>query len=201
MGRKAIPRERKNNPSKMGDWTQKLFPYFQKVGLDHVTMDEIAEYLGKSKTTLYDYFQTKEDLLALIISEKINAIKGFTAPLNNGAEDFPVRYKTTIEFLSEQISDITILFLNDLRELFPELWKTVEKFFDDSSAIMKEFYAKGIRGGEFNPLNTSLLVLTDQLFFQALVNPAMLEKHKLTPAQATQEYIKLRFESLLKEQN
>lgn len=199
MGRKAIPRERKNNPDKMGDWTQKLFPYFQEHGLDHVTMDEIASFLGKSKTTLYDYFQTKEDLLALIINEKIEAIKGFLKPLHDGSKDFKERYQNTIEFLSVQISDITNLFLTDLQQLFPELWKIVQNFVDESAKIVKEFYNKGIKAGEFNPINVSILVLTDQMFLHSLTNPALLEHHKLTVNTALVEYLKVRFDGLLKE--
>jgi len=198
MGRKSIPRERKINHEKMGDWTHKLFPYFQKHGLNHVTMDEVSVFLGKSKTTLYDYFRTKEDMLALLINERMDIIRQFKEPLNDERYDFKTRYQNTVMFLSTHIADISNLFLKDLQKLFPTLWETVMAFLDESAIILKDFYAKGIKAGQFNNINGGVLVLTDHLFFHALTNADILEQQKLTMETAFVEYLKLRFDGLLK---
>ncbi|TAE19334.1 MAG: TetR/AcrR family transcriptional regulator [Bacteroidetes bacterium] len=198
MGRKAIPRERKNNPEKMGDWTQKLFPYFQKNGLDHVTMDEIADYLGKSKTTLYDYFQTKEELLGVIIDDKLEALRGFAPFLQDEKQDFKTRYMNAVAYLSGELSDITTVFLRDVQKFFPQLWERVVVFIDESTAVLKEFYTKGIDAGIFTSFNVSVLILTDQVFFHSLTSPALLERLNLSVNSAFIEYLNLRFEGLLK---
>lgn len=198
MGRKSIPRERKINPAKIGNWTQLLFPFFQKHGLNHVTMDDIAQYLGKSKTTLYDYFQTKEDLLNLIIHERIEALRGFIPYLQDTKYDFKARYMNAVAYISTQLADITTLFLKDLHTYYPELWKIVDAFIDESSVELKTFYQNGIEAGQFNHFSASVLVLTDQLFFHALTDPHLLEKHNLTVNTAFIEYLNVRFEGLLK---
>jgi AcrR family transcriptional regulator len=198
MGRKAIQRERKNNPEKMGDWTQKLFPFFQKHGLDHVTMDEIADYLGKSKTTLYDYFQTKEELLSVIVTDRIEAIRGFAAYLQDEKQDFKARYMNAVAYVSGQVADITTLFLRDLHEFFPQIWEKIDAFVIESTEVLKTFYKQGIEAGYFTSYNVSVLILTDQVFFHALTNPTLLERLNLNVNSAFIEYLNLRFEGLLK---
>ncbi len=198
MGRKAIAKERKTNATKMGNWAQTLFPFFQKHGLHHVTMDDIAEHLGKSKTTLYDYFQTKEDLLSIIMQEKIQAIRGFIPYLEDEKQNFKARYMNAIAFISIQLADITTLFLKDLHIYFPQIWVKVQDFIDESSKHLNIFYQKGIEAGQFNTFNTSVLVLTDQLFFHALTDPELLERHNLSVNTAFIEYLNVRFEGLLK---
>jgi AcrR family transcriptional regulator len=198
MGRKAKPRIRKTNQNKTLEWLEQLFPYFQESGLKGITMDSIAQKLNKSKTTLYDYFQTKEELLSLLVDIKLEQIRGFQLILENNQLSFIDRYYQSMEHLSRQIAGISTQFLTDLRDLFPDLWERVQAFLDENVLMMKEFYTKGIEKGAFNPINTAILVLNDQLFFRALSNPDFLNREQISIQEAYEQYMKLRFFGLLK---
>jgi AcrR family transcriptional regulator len=198
MGRKAKPRIRKNNDNKTIEWIEQLYPYFQINGLKGITMDEIATQLGRSKTTLYDYFQTKDELLSDLVDYKLLKIRRFQRILEDDSKDFVARYNQSLEFLSHEIADVSNLFLTDLRDSFPELWERVQLFLDENALITQTFYIKGIEEDAFNPIHPAILVMTDQLFFRALANPDFLNRAQLTIQEAYQQYMQLRFFGILK---
>jgi AcrR family transcriptional regulator len=49
------------------DAAQKLF---QKYGIDKTTMDDIAREVGKGKSTLYYYYESKEDVFYAVVSKE-----------------------------------------------------------------------------------------------------------------------------------
>ena len=63
MGRKAVEKNRKELDAKQKKWLKKVLPYFYEHGVRKVTMDEIAIHLNISKATIYNYFQSKEELV------------------------------------------------------------------------------------------------------------------------------------------
>ena len=197
MGRKAIDRERKKNHHKTEKWIEQLFPYFQDNGLKNITMDLVAQKLNKSKTTIYEYFQSKEELLELIVNYKINQIRGFEAIINNQETSFKNRCYELLKFQAEYISDISNLFLSDLKELFPELWKKIEDFLDEVAQKIEYFYQEGIHHQEFNPIHTAIVALNDRLFFRAITNPDFLSRHGLNLKEAFDNYAKLKFFGLI----
>jgi AcrR family transcriptional regulator len=161
-------------------------------------MDEIATQLGRSKTTLYDYFQTKDELLSDLVDYKLLKIRRFQRILEDDSKDFVARYNQSLEFLSHEIADVSNLFLTDLRDSFPELWERVQLFLDENALITQTFYIKGIEEDAFNPIHPAILVMTDQLFFRALANPDFLNRAQLTIQEAYQQYMQLRFFGILK---
>jgi Transcriptional regulator len=50
---------------------QKLF---QEKGLGKITMEDIANFIGKGKSTLYYYFKSKEDIFSAVLDMEINEI-------------------------------------------------------------------------------------------------------------------------------
>jgi AcrR family transcriptional regulator len=198
MGRKAIERDRKSDEDKTQPWIITLFTYFQENGLKGITMDVIAKELGRSKTTVYDYFQTKEEIIEQAVEYKLNQIAGFKDIIRNQEKSFKQRCYDVLKFQTNHISDISNIFLTDLRDLYPKLWVKVEAFLDNLSQEMASFYQKGAEEKEFNPIHPSILVLNDQLFFRTLTNPDFLSTHKLTLQEAFDQYSQLRFFGIIR---
>ena len=46
---------------------------FMKFGMRSVTMDDIAKHLGMSKKTIYQHFSDKDELVNILINEKLNS--------------------------------------------------------------------------------------------------------------------------------
>jgi AcrR family transcriptional regulator len=198
MGRKSISRPRKIDAKKTQNWIKILFPYFQKNGLKGVTMDIIAEVLQKSKTTLYDYFQTKEQLLENILEQKLKELSIFEHILNEENYSYETRCKNVLKFLVEYVSGISNLFLADLQNLYPDLWKKVELFLLHIIQSLQDFYKKGIEKQAFNKIHTAILAMNDQLFFRTLTNANFLTQNNLTLQEAFEQYSQLKFYGLIK---
>lgn len=200
MGRKALNKNRKNNREKISEWAEVLFPIFQKNGLKGLTMDGVARYLNKSKTTVYDYFQTKEELLQHLIAYKLDQIRGYEKILEDSKLNYAEKCSQLLEYLSIHISDISTLFLSDLQEQFPELWVKVDEFLEYAAIHLESFYAEGMRENEFNPIHTKVLVALDQVFFRMLCNPEFLSKNGLSLREAFDQFLHLKYYGLIKKQ-
>jgi len=201
MGRKSLERERKTDLNKTGVWADILFPFFQENGIKGITMNKIAEVLNKSKTTLYDYFKTKEELLEFLIDKQLNQIEEFVSILDNKKLSFVERHKKALEHLAMSISGISTVFLSDLRQHHPELWEKIEDFLVFASGILEKFYIQGIKKGEFKDINPALLAMSDRLFFRMLADPDFLDDANLSIKQAFEQYLEMKFFGLVKEKN
>ena len=198
MGRKSSDKIRKDNPEKRDELLQRIIPFLLEKGLQGVTMDNMAEAMNISKATVYKYFQSREEILAATIAVKLDEIKHFDAYLNDKKVEYLDRYKNAVQYLSEHISDITNLFLADLKTFFPHLWQLIDAFKEYCMNSLKAYYNEGIRKGYFNKINPEIMVMTDQFFLDKLTDPDFLVAHKLTIKQAFDEYFRMKFYGIMK---
>ena len=63
MGRKSVSRKRKAITPKVKQWLSELLIRIQFEDLKQLTMDDIARLAGTSKSTIYEYFNSKEEII------------------------------------------------------------------------------------------------------------------------------------------
>ena len=192
MGRKPIQKKRNQNLKRKTKYVKMLIPVFQEHGLKSLTMDDIAAKLNVSKATLYNYFATKEEIVSSILQHVLGNISTFETIIADPEIDFVDRYFDSVKILSDNITDISNIFLADIKTEFPHLWQLVEQFKTYARSILENFYAEGQKVGVFNSFSTNILVLSDQLFFDGLSDPEILESHNLTIKDAFHEYFKMK---------
>ncbi|GAB4410306.1 MAG: hypothetical protein OHK0053_37120 [Microscillaceae bacterium] len=183
----------------MEEWVKLLFPYFQENGLRGLTVDTIAQFLQKSKATIYEYFETKEEIIAQVVDWKLAQIGTVKQIIQDEGKGFKERCQAMLHHQAEHISDISNLFLADLRNLYPSQWAKIEKFLDDLAQLTGAFYRQGITQEAFQSIHPGILVLNDQLFFRALTNPDFLASQGLTLRQAFDQFLQLKFFGLLRD--
>lgn len=198
MGRKSINKTRNSSPVKREELMQRLIPFLQEKGLQGVTMDNMAQAMNISKATVYKYFHSREEILAAAIALKLNEIKDFEKHLNNQQTEYLDRYKNSVQYLSEHISDITNIFLADLKTYFPHLWQLIDAFKEYCMQALKAYYNEGIRKGYFNKINPEIMVMSDQFFLDKLTDPDFLVTHQLTIKKAFDEYFRMKFYGIMK---
>ncbi len=198
MGRKSSNKKRINHPEKKDELVRQLIPYLQERGLQGVTMDDMAEAMNISKATVYKYFHSREEILAATIAVKLDEIKHFDDYLNDRKVDYLDRYKNAVEYLSVNISDITTIFLADLKTFFPHLWQLIDAFKEYCMNALKTYYNEGMRKGYFNKINPEIMVMSDHFFLDKLTDPDFLITHKLTIKQAFDEYFRMKFYGIMK---
>lgn len=197
MGRKSIERERKPLTEKAKVWVRQLVPLIQDRPLDKLTLDELAELMGKSKSTIYSYFSTKEEIyltavqliledLQYVITE--DAIKG---------ENMDVVLRSMLLQISEGIEGLSISFLEQIKEHFPEVWSAIEFFTSMLLANLEKVYNQGMEAGDFKQFNVSLLIAMDRHFVMSIMtNTEQFSDQGLSLQDLVQEYVDLRLSAI-----
>lgn len=123
---------------------------FLTFGFKSVTMDEIAQDLGISKKTLYQYFSNKEDLVAACVFNVFDFI-------SKGIDKIKELNKNPIEEMFN-IKDFVMNFLKNeqsspqyqLKKFYPEIYSNIQdKVFEKMSEIVVDSLNKGIKKGFF----------------------------------------------------
>jgi len=198
MGRKSVVKQRNQNPGRRKKYLLRLMPIFYEFGLQELSMDDICDKLDVSKATLYNYFASKEEMVAGILDHVLTEIGHFENILNDSERSFLDRYFSSVQLLTKSIAGISNVFLSDMQANFPNLWQLVRDFRDYAATVLERFYEEGKRIGVLSGFSTNILVLSDRLFFDALTEPKVLEANNLSIQEAFNEYFKLKCFGMLK---
>lgn len=178
MGRKSLEKNRKDNSSKKKTWVRTLFPFLQENGLAKLNIDKIAAYLQKSKSTLYEYFESKEEIILLALTDKLSSLEPALTILEDSNLSYQERYTEFMQTISYELADVSSLFLSDLQNLFPEIWQHVQLFIQGLIDLLEDYYTGGIQSGEFKNMSIPLLWKIDELFIlKVLTDPSFLAQN------------------------
>ncbi|MCF8275894.1 MAG: TetR/AcrR family transcriptional regulator [Flavobacteriales bacterium] len=197
MGRQSVDKERVKDPKKRDLWINELLPHFIQRGIKEVPIDEVVSILGKSKATIYKHFESHHEIVSLVIQRKLQQLQHFQPMLEDEKRSYQERYVLAVGYVSKHLGDVSNLFLSDLKEVYPDLWELINGFKQMALSILKNFYQDGIADGKFQDINPDLMVLSDELFFDALTNPEYLTSKGLNLQAAFEGYFKMRFYGIL----
>lgn len=198
MGRQSVKKTRIKDPKKRDAWIEKLLPYFIQNGIKATPIDEVVSILGKSKATVYKHFESHHEIVSLVIARKLNDLKHFVPILGDSSKTYQERYVLAVAYISKHLGDVSNVFLSDLKEIYPDLWNLINSFKLLALNELRTFYISGIQDGTFEDINPDLMVLSDELFFDALTNPEYLTSKGLNLQAAFESYFKMRFNGILK---
>jgi AcrR family transcriptional regulator len=197
MGRKSTAKARVNDPERLSEWSTQLFPYFREYGIRELNMDRAAGILGVSKATIYRYCKSKEVLILKMLQQKLSSLSRFGGILNGTTGAAEVRYGQSLTFLLSETSDISFIFLKELKETYPDIWELIKAFRAFAQQQLTEFYTKAIAEGEFNEQPVALLVQLDAMFLDKLTEDHSLADMGLSLSEALSSYFELRMDGLL----
>lgn len=198
MGRKSLDKERKELTERQVQWIEELFPKLNERGLHKLSMNAIAKMMGKSKSTVYEYFPSKEILVESVIQFKLNQLANFQEILYSDQYPFDQRYLKVMDHITDVLSDISTTLLQDVQTYFPMLWQRILDFTDLATSALEDHYTEGVKNGTYNNIDTSILVLSDRIFFQAVSDPAFLARQNLSIKDAFGQYLEMKFYGMVK---
>ena len=199
MGRNAVTKERNLNPKKRDLYIVKLTETFKKHGLKKYSMDSIASELKVSKATLYHYFSSKDEMVEIALMRVIGQMNEFENITKNELLSFETRFYKMLELFSNAFTDISNLFLADLQDEYPLLWKLIQQFIDYVNQVLTDFYNNGKKAGVFREIHTAILVTSDRMFFNAISDVEFLTKNNITLRMAFDEYFRMKCFGFIKQ--
>lgn len=199
MGRKAVSRKRKAVTNRTNKWLGRLLLGLQHEDLKALTIDDLAGIAGKSKSTIYEYFASKEDILVAACGTRTNQLATSIAQLEHRQLPVQQQYIQLMEIFARGTSDISIGFLQSIRQHYPGAWAVIDDFINNFITLLEAQYRQGIERGIYNPVSVELLGTIDKLFItQVVTNPAVFSDQKYTLSNLVRDYLNLRLTGLLK---
>ena len=132
---------------------------FMQYGIRSVSMDDIANNLGMSKKTLYQYFADKDELVEAVVERHINMVEGDCINCQRQATDAIHEIFLTMKHIMEEFKNMNPMLLYDLEKFH---FKAYQRFKDYKDKFLLEVIQKniewGIKDGLYRPdLNIDVL--------------------------------------------
>ncbi len=141
--------KRKNTKKLLLDATRALV---QERGCHKMTLNDIIKRTGLSKGAIYHYVKSKDELLALVLQERIEETNDrFFAEVNQGKKEFEGPLKEIVKNLPslQDPHDATnqiFLYLLSKNDQ-PAVSTIINKFYDQSLQLSKQWIAAGQHAG------------------------------------------------------
>lgn len=128
---------------------------FAQNGLKKTTMEDIANAMGKGKSTLYYYFPGKTEIFEAVVDEEMRNLLRFTRQAINlatTAKDKLKAYFRTRVSLMEKLQNLSIVVYEEIFNHIGTILKLKQKHDEIQIDIIKEIVKGGIQSGEFKEL-------------------------------------------------
>ncbi len=197
MGRKTVQKKRYQDQLIKEKYTLKLLVYFQNTGIRNFSMSQLASDFNLSKTTLYNHFESKEEMVSQALEYKLNIIGEYESVLENITLSYKERYRKAMLFFCVQSYDVSSRLLNEIKNDYPQLWKKVILFQKNVLENLQSYFQIGIDKGIFKKdTNPLLLSLEDQQFFDLLSNHEILERNGIDVLSAFNHHYNTKFNGI-----
>jgi AcrR family transcriptional regulator len=130
----------------------KAHELFMQYGIRSVSMDDIANSLGMSKKTLYQYFVDKDELVDAVVDGHIAFIQTDCASCRRDAKDAVHEIFITMDRIIEQLSNMNPMVLNDLAKFH---FKAFQRFKEHKDKFLAKIIIENIEWGKTEDLYRS----------------------------------------------
>ena len=184
---KGIPLTEEEQANRRHEIFHKVVHVFVKKGFHETSMREIAEVAGLGKSTLYDYFKTKDEILLYFFEDQLN-------DLTEAAQKIATRKISASERL-RQVMNVHMEFLQANKSLYMKLSLEAQRLkLESQKQVQKRRHAfqnlvcglieEGIREGVFRDVDP---LLAARLLITAMPPVVFTSRPTGTPQEMTEE--------------
>jgi AcrR family transcriptional regulator len=132
---------------------------FGRIGYSTTTLGDIADHAGVGRTTFYDYFSSKEDLLASLVEETLPAIfERLVADVPrslSSSEQLATLVVSMVEFVTtDPVFGLPLH--RDLPRLDPEVQRRIRATHEALISEFARIFRAGVASGEFRDMPIDL---------------------------------------------
>ncbi len=125
---------------------------FMQYGIRSVSMDDIANNLGMSKKTLYQYYADKDELVDAVVDGHIKEIQTDCAACKDTAKDAVHEIFITMEMIMEEFVNMNPMLLYDLEKFHFRSYQRFKEHKDKFLArIIRDNIEWGIKDELYRP--------------------------------------------------
>lgn len=193
---KGIPLTQDNLAKRRHEIFHQVVDVFIKKGFHETSMQEIAHAAGLGKSTLYDYFKTKDEILIYFFEDQLNDMTAEAQKIalqNLGADE---RLRQITEKYLESLQANKNLFLKLMQEsqrLKLESQKQVQAKRYAYQDLIRALIDEGIREGVFRKVNS---LLAARLLISSISYAAYGSRGTGTPQEMLKETLDIFFKGI-----
>ncbi len=101
---------------------------FYRFGYSKTTAEDIARESSVSKRTLYKYYHSKNNLLEVLINNKMQTINKELNDIMSSDDLFPAKLHNSIAATTKVLSKISQHFFYDLKRNVPKVWQKILEY-------------------------------------------------------------------------
>ena len=137
---------------------------FMQYGIRSVSMDDIANNLGMSKKTVYQYYADKDELVEAVVDGHISMIQTDCTNCRKDAKDAIHEIYITMERILDEFSNMNPMLLYDLEKFH---FRSYQRFKDHKDKFLAQIIRQNIEWG-----------IRDELY-RANINVDIMSKFRL----------------------
>ena len=193
---KGIPLTKEEQEKRRHEIYHKVVNIFLKNGFQETSMNEIAQAAGLGKSTLYDYFKTKDEILIYFFEDQLNDMteEAQRIALQNLSAD--KRLRQVMEAYIENLQTNKSLFLKltqETQRLKVESQKQIQKKRHAYQDLIRALIDEGIREGVFRKVNS---LLAARLLISSMSSAVYDSRSTGTPQEILNETLDIFFKGI-----
>lgn len=156
---KGIPLTEEEQARRRHEIFHQVVKIFVKQGFHETSMQEIAMAAGLGKSTLYDYFQTKDEILVYFFEDQLSDMTAEAQKIAMENCSADVRLRKIMEAYVESLQANKSLFMKltfEAQRLKPESQKQIQNSRHAYQDMIRALIEEGIREGVFRRVNSLL---------------------------------------------
>ena len=160
---------------------------FLKKGFQETSMREIAEVAGMGKSTLYDYFQTKDEILIFVFEEEIMKLRLQAQKIVSQNARAESRLRQVLEMHLNSLvenKDLVIFLSVEVQRLRLISQKRIQEGRYAYQDLLRDLIEEGIREGTFRKVDP---LLAARLLINTLVPLVFASRPTRTPQEMLNE--------------
>ncbi|KUO59439.1 MAG: hypothetical protein APF84_19220 [Gracilibacter sp. BRH_c7a] len=164
----------------------------KQFGLKRFTMDDIAQDLGISKKTLYQYYPSKRELLQAVVQWVEERERTITDQALAGADSWLERLDAVLSVYS--FANLPYRLMNEVNRSYLGEYEGISRIGQYKSEALRKILQEGLETGKLKQeINPEVIILTlDKMFF-TLTAEDFLQENDLTVNQLLQQMKTLLF--------
>jgi TetR/AcrR family transcriptional regulator, transcriptional repressor of aconitase len=173
---------------------------YMRLGFSRVTMDETASAMGISKKTLYQHFESKEDLVKAVCDHHQVETDAGLRDIHQNPHWTPLeKLRRQSAFISEVFARLSPSLIHDLQRSQPEIWRQVQ---ESRKHCIETYFVDLVR--EVQKQGTFRSDIDERVFLKVymaaidgVIQPAVLAELPLRPDEVYETVSRILFEGFL----
>ncbi len=172
-------------------WLTRVEDLFMRCGVKSVTMDDVAAELGVSKKTIYQWVESKDDMVLRVLSHHISREKDqcitLAARASNAIDEIFILLDSNSQDLSQMKSNI----VHDLQKYHHKAWEMMRKFqYDFMYKVIRNNLQRGRTEGLYREdFDEDIIARLHLAAAFSLFDPQLFPDHAYSRITLIREYI------------